>query len=529
MVTAMRRTFISSLGFWIVLAGIALYFIYPPMKQLKFGSDLVGGRYITLGVKTGEAVVYELQSLVQAGLNTLKTADKIEPVAVKPDAQHPAITISFSKQEDALKAQQVIESDYREHYNTSKDIKFNLVGNDLVVKFSERKEEEIRKTALLNDKEVLRTRLNAIGVEEVPVSIHGKDRIVVELPDVQDPIQAKKMIGTPAMLEFRIVEEGPAASREELLDKFNGEIPEGMEILEGRDRRSEGVSYYLVPNYSEVTGRYLLKAKPQMGQARGGQMGMLVAFEFNAEGGDKFYQMTSQNLGRLLAAILDKKVISAATIQDKIRRHGTISGQFSPEEAKELATMFKSGAFSAPVTFEEERNIGPALGQDLIKRGLIACGVAITLLFIFSVVLYKLSGLFAFFVLLYNLLMVLFILRSIHAALTLPGIAGLALTVGMAIDSSILIFEKIRELLAQGVPVPQAVRQGFASPLSIILDANIMNFIVCVILYNFGTGPIKGFAITTMIGIIMTLISGLLVLRSIFEAWLSRDIQKLSI
>lgn len=524
-----RKLFASSLGFWIVLAAIAAYFVYPPTKRLKFGSDLAGGTYITLGVKTGEAVLRELQSLVQSGAAALKRSEKLEPLSTKIDGEKLTITLLFGSQDAAIKAQQAIEGEYHDHNRVNKDVKFAITGNDLMVKFSETKEEEIRKTAVINDKEVLRTRLNALGVEEIPVSVHGKDRIVVELPDVHDIIQAKKMIGTPALLEFRIVEEGPAASREELLDKFNGEIPEGMEILEGRDRNQEGLSYYLVPNYSEVTGNYLLSAKPQMGTARSGHMGMMVQFEFNAEGGDKFYQLTSQNIGRLLGAILDKKVISAATIQDRIRRIGTISGNFTQEQAKELAFMLKSGAFSAPVTFEEERHLVPTLGQESIQNGLLACGLGILLLFVFSILIYKLAGLFAFVVLLYNLLMVLFVIHLIPATLTLPGIAGLALTVGMAIDSSILIFEKIRELLKQGVPIPQAVRQGFANPRSVILDANIMNFIVGIVLYNFGTGPIKGFAVTTMIGIIMTLLSGLLVLRSIFEAWLSREPKKLSI
>jgi len=528
MIMSLRRVLVSSFGFWLVLAAIALYFLYPPMKRLKFGIDLVGGTYITLGVKTDEAVAHELQSLMLTTVSGLKRDEKIEVKSSKLNKEQLSFELSFADQSNALKAETYIGSEYRDHQRSAKDLKFTLSGTDLTVKFSDKKEELIRKAALDGDKDVLQTRLNAIGVEEVPVYIQGKDHIVVELPNVHDPIQAKKMIGTPAMLEFRIIEEGPAQSKEELLDKFDGEIPEGMEILEGRDRRL-GRAYFLVPDYSEVTGRYLLKAKPRLGQDRSGVMQMAVTFSFNAEGGDRFYELTSQNVGRLLAAILDKRVISHANIRDAIRREGQITGDFSQEEAKELAMLLKSGAFTAPVTFEEERHVGPALGMDSIKRGLLSCLVGLGLIFIFSLFYYRLAGLFAFCALVYNLILVLFILSQLNATLTLPGIAGLVLTVGMAIDASILIYERIKELLGQGMPIPQAVRQGFSGASRVILDANITTFIVGIVLYNFGTGPIKGFAVTLMIGIITTLITGLFFLRSIFELLLTKHIQKLSI
>lgn len=530
MVASFRRILASSFGIWVALAFVAAFFLYPPSKTLKYGIDIVGGTYITLGVKTEEAVAYELQSVVQGALVGLKRSEKIEPTNNKFTQENLSLNLSFADQAQAIKAQSYIEREYASgRARIGKDLQFSLQGNDLVLKFSERKEAEIRKAALISNKEVLQTRLNAIGVEEIPVYIRGNDRIVVELPDVRDALQARKMIGTPAMLEFRIVEAGPASSREELLDKFDGEVPEGMEVLEGHDRHAEGTVYYLVPNYAEVTGRHLRNAKPTFSHDNAGGMQMAVAFEFDAEGGDKFYALTSQNIRRLLATVLDRRVVSAATINDAIRRNGSISGGFSQEEAKELAMMLKSGAFTAPVTFQEERTIGPALGADSIKSGLLACLIGLSLLFAFSVFYYKLSGLFAFCVLLYNLLLLLFMLSQIGAALTLPGIAGLALTIGMAIDSSILIFERTKELLRHATPVAQAVRQGFTGSMPTILDANITTLIVGLILYNLGTGPIKGFAATMIVGIFTTLISGLLVLRSIFELWLTRRIQKLSI
>jgi len=528
---AVRRLLGSSLAVWFVIALAVMYFLYPLSKKLQFGIDIVGGTYITLGVKTNEAIAYDLQSLVQGALHEAHRREKIDPTATKLDKDNLSFIVTFADPAHALKVQSIIENEYSSKQRQSaRDLNFSLAGNELTVKFSEGKESAIRRQALASDKEVLQTRLNAKGVEETPVYVRGNDRIVVELPNVHDPIEAKKMIGTPAMLEFRIVEAGPASSREELLDKFDGELPEGMEIMDGHDSHEEGTSYYLVPSYTEVTGRNLLSAKPKHFQdSRSGEFKMAVEFDFNAEGGEKFHELTSQNVGRLLAAILDKKVISAAKIETAIGRHGMITGYFSQEYAKDLATLLKSGAYTAPVTFEEERHIGPALGSDSIKSGLLACLIGLALLFTFSVLYYKLSGLFAFGVLLYNLLLLLFMLSQLRAALTLPGIAALALTVGMAIDSSILIFERTKEMLRQGASIPQAVRQGFSGSLATILDANITTLIVGIILYNFGTGPIKGFATNIIIGIFTTLATGLLLLRSIFEFWISRNIQKLSI
>lgn len=528
MVMSLRRILGTSLGFWVLLAIIAGYFVYPPMKRLKFGIDLAGGTYITLGVQTNVAIEHDLQELVHSALFALKRDAKLEPQAQKMDKDSLTAVVTFASTEDALKAQKFIEEEYS-HRSVARDLVFALQGNDLRISFTEGKQEAIAKAALQGNKEVLQTRLNMGGYEEVPVYIHGKDRIVVELPDVHDPLQAKKMIGTPAMLEFRLVEAGPASSKEELLEKFGGEKPDGMEVVEGNDRHL-GHAFFLVPDYTEVSGRYLVSAHPDFSNDRSGGVQMAVRFEFSSEGGDKFHALTSQNIGRTLAVLLDKKVISHATINDAIRRTGIISGGFSQDEAKELATMLKSGAFTAPVTFEEERHIGPALGTDSIHRGLISCLVGIALLFLFSLLYYRLCGAFAFITLLYNLLLLLFVLSRMRAPLTLPGIAGLVLTLGMAIDSSILIFERTKEYLAEGIPVAQAVRQGFKVTYAIVLDANITTFISGLILYFFGTGPIKGFAVTLMIGIVTTLLTGLLFLRSIFEFWFARkNVQKLSI
>ena len=209
-------------------------------------------------------------------------------------------------------------------------------------------------------------------------------------------------------------------------------------------------------------------------------------------------------------------VLTAPAVQSAIREEGEITGSFTVQSARELASLLKSGAFVAPVTFEEERTIGPALGAESIHKGLMACCIALLLLLIFSVAIYKVAGLFAFIVLIYNLLLILFAMSWLGAALTLPGIAGLILTIGMAIDASILIYERIREELALGSTFRKAVDVGFSGAMAVILDANITHFLVSVVLYKLGAGPFKGFAVAMIIGIISTLITGLLLLRSIF-------------
>ncbi len=287
-----------------------------------------------------------------------------------------------------------------------------------------------------------------------------------------------------------------------------------MIVLKGQGGR-QYQEFYLVPSHTDLTGRLLKDARVNYGGDFGAEP--LVEFEFKAEGGAKFEALTRKYRGERIAIIIDDVVISAPTVRDVISTRGTISGNFTVKDASELAFLLKSGAFAAPVSFEEERHIEPTLGVELVNKGLLACAIGLALLFIFSIAMYKLAGLFAFIVLLYNLLLVLFGLWSIGATLTLSGIAGMILTVGMAIDSSILIYERIREELASSAPLAKAIDAGFSGALAVILDANITHFLVAIVLYKLGAGPLQGFAITMIIGILSTLLTGLVLLKSIFK------------
>lgn len=296
--------------------------------------------------------------------------------------------------------------------------------------------------------------------------------------------------------------------------------------------RKEEAGFYLVPTYAKVTGkqlrdaRYVLRTDDLMSR----RTPHVVQIEWKPEGAEKFYELTKDNVGKQLAIVLDNVVVSAPRVDEPIREIATISGDFSAETAEELVALLKSGAFTAPVEVIEERHIGPSLGQESIHKGLLSCAIALGLLFLFSILVYKVAGLFAFIVLLYNLLLILFGLALVpDATLTLPGIAGMILTVGMAIDSSILIYERIKEELASGSSLRKAVDSGFNGALSVILDANITTFIIGAVLYWFGSPAIQGFALTLMIGIVATLITGLLLLKTIFNLYLDSGAQTIKI
>jgi len=283
-----------------------------------------------------------------------------------------------------------------------------------------------------------------------------------------------------------------------------------------------------VQKFAKVTGNMLTDARPAIGGRSGGEA--VVQFSFNDEGADKFYELTSKNIGRQLAIVLDNEVISAPNVESAIRGTGSITGKFSGNEAKKLASLLKSGSFAAPVTFEEERQIGPTLGAQSIKSGLLSCLGGFIIVLLFSLYYYRWCGLLASLALLYNMIFILVGLAWMRATLTLPGIAGMTLTIGMAVDASILVFERIKDELSKGSGIKNAVDNGFSGAMSVILDGNITTFISGMVLYHMGSGPIQGFAVTLMLGIIATLIATLFFLRSFFKFILNNfSIQKLSI
>ena len=515
----MRRFLMSSFVSWILFAAITVaYFGFYGKNSLKFGIDLVGGSYITLEVQQDDVVRNELSDKIKSFESALHHA-KIEMDA-KPVLNHNCLDFKFVSKKAAQEAEVLLRSQ-------DKNLLYHVHESDLNITISPAHLSKLLSDAVEANIDILSRRLDGMSVAEIHISKQGDRFIVVELPDVRDPQQAKMMIGKSAVMDFKLVEDS-APSREELLDKYDQELPEGTMIVAGAAKGSGHASYYLVPSYTPVSGKHFKHAKVDFGGDFGTDL--VVHFEFDDEGGKRFHELTSRNIGKYLAIVLDDEVIQVAVIKSAIGKNGSISGNFQAEEANGLARVLKSGAFKAKVNFVEEREIGPTLGQESVHNGLISCAIGLFLLLVFGIYFYRLSGFFAILALVYNLILILLCMSWVKATLTLPGIAGMILTVGMAIDASILIYEQIKDCLSRGLSITQSVQEGFADAMVVILDANITTFIVAAVLFYFGTGPIQGFAVTMMIGIVSTLITGLFFLKSIFKFYLSTfHVSKLSI
>lgn len=516
---AMKRVFISSFMGWVLFAALTVaYFGFYGKDSLKFGIDLVGGSYITLEVQQDDVIKTELHDKIKSFESILQEA-KIESEN-KATFHNNVLTFNFESKKVAQEVEALFRHEYRQLLYTVND-------SSLQISVSPQHLSNLLSEAVDANINILERRLNGLSVAEIHISKQDNRFIVVELPDVQDPQQAKKMIGQSAIMEFKVVEDS-ASSREELMDKYDHELPEGTTIVVGSSRGSSNKMFYLVPDYATVSGKYFKNAKVDFGGEF--KTDLCVHFEFDDEGGKRFHELTSRNIGKSLAIVLDGEIVQVATINSAIGRAGLIQGNFQAEEANMLAKLLKSGAFKAKVNFISERQIGPTLGQESVQKGLISCVIGLFLLLIFGLYFYRLSGFFAILALAYNMILILLCMSAVKATLTLPGIAGMILTIGMAVDASILIYEQIRDCLARGLSITQSVQDGFSDAMMVILDANITTFIVAAVLFYFGTGPIQGFAVTMMIGIISTLITGLFFLKSIFKMYLTAfHVSKLSI
>jgi preprotein translocase subunit SecD len=515
MTHSLRPMLLVSIVCWLVITFYGIYFLahMRSQKLVNLGIDLVGGYYLTLDVKVEEALKNELVSAAQSTIDKLKKEKKALPVAVSQIAKNSqSATQLFSSEYDAQQAYALIQ-------NSTLPMQVSREGKALIYSFTSAQLHKIKADVLESNVSVLRTRLDALGAGEITIVPQGDRQIVVELPNVSDAQTAKSRIGTSAVLEIKEIYDY-GSSEQELLAKYSNKLPEGTILIPG-SKETAADGYYLVPRYAKITGKQLRDVRYGIASqdiiSRGTPH--IVILEFNATGGEKFYELTKANIGGQIAVIIDNKVVSAPQVKGAVTPGATphIQGDFTQERAQELVTLLKSGSFIAPVEIVEERHIGPSLGQESIYRGLLSCAIALGLLLLFSIGVYKVAGIFAFVVLLYNLLLIMLGLARVpDATLTLPGIAGMVLTVGMAIDSSILIYERIKEELAAGSAMRNAVNTGFSGATGVILDANITTFIVGIVLYYFGSPAIQGFALTMMLGIISTLVTGLLLLRLLF-------------
>ncbi len=385
--------------------------------------------------------------------------------------------------------------------------------------------------------EIIRNRIDQYGVAETSITKQGDKWIMVQLPGVSNPQRAEELIGKTAMLEFHIVKTDQSIAQaafsklEDTANPFDDDgnlapeiaalVPEGYQIM-----RSKEGSPVLVDAVAEVTGADLEDARVVMMDENGYPA---VTFRFNTEGAQKFGKLTGSNLQKQLAIVLDNTVQSAPVIQSRISREGRITGHFTPEEARSLAIVLKAGALPAPVHVIEKKTIGPTLGEDSIKSGLSASGMALLLILLFMAVYYKAAGVISDIALLLNFVFTVAIMSYFSATLTLPGIAGMILSLAMAIDANVLIIERMREEKRAGRPVYEIISLGYDKAWSAIFDSNITTIIVGACLLQFGTGPVKGFAVTLIIGLLVSLFTAVFVTRAIYELILTSNTKEISL
>ena len=376
----------------------------------------------------------------------------------------------------------------------------------ITLKVSEEQIIARKKSALDQSIEIVRRRIDETGTREPSIQRQGDNRILVRLPGVEDPQRIKNLLGQTAKLTFRMVDENAS-----LADVQSGHAPPGSEVLQSAERVGSAL---VVQKRVMVSGDTLVDAQPSFQDGR-----PVVSFKFDALGGRRFGDATRTNVGKRFAIVLDNKVISAPVINEPITGgSGIISGGFTTQTAQDLALLLRAGALPAPIKIIEERTVGPGLGADSIKAGATASLIGLALVVVFFLLAYGLFGLFAIIALLFNIALIFAILSILQATLTLPGIAGIVLTIGTALDANVLVFERIREELRNGRSVIAALDAGYSRALSAIIDANMTTLIASVLLFAFGSGPVKGFAVTLSIGILTSIFSAIMVTRSIVIA-----------
>lgn len=490
---------------FIVLAA-CIFFLYPPKDKIKLGLDLKGGSHLVLEVQTQDALIADRND----GFDFLQEKLKKEGIIIQekefPDEKTFAITVPSERLQDTM--------DIAEENLPGWDI--NQTGEKIVVKMRANTQREREELAVRQALETVRNRVDALGLAEPTILRQGTtNRIVVQLPGVDDPERVKEIIKATAVLELKLVDKGPTEEKEALIQAYGGNIPPNFEIIPGKERGEGGKRiWWTVEKKSAISGRDLKSAR--RGVDRYGKPN--VQFSLNASGSKKFSKVTGENVGKRLAIVLDNQIMSAPVIKDKITTpDAEIEGNFTIEEAEDLALVLRSGSLPASVIYLEERTVGPSLGRDSIERGIKAGILGLILIIIFMFFYYRLSGVNAIFALILNVILLAGIISYLKAVLTLPGIAGIILTVGMAVDANVLIFERIREELLSGKSVKAAISLGFSRALSTIIDSNLTTIIAGLFLFQFGTGPIKGFAITLIIGLLASMFTAVFVSRTIFD------------
>jgi len=503
------------------VSGSALGKILPG-DSINLGLDLKGGIHLTLGVDMDTAM---LNNLARLGDDLKASARDDEIFVLRPNV------ISDSRIEMILLKEtqkDAFEEAVNKYSRFDIEATQSMDGGKLkyLLSIQPQYREQITKLTMDQAIKTIRNRIDQFGVAEPDIRKQQGNRIQVQLPGLQDPERAIKIIGQTAHLEFKMVDDTADVDK-----ALKGILAPGREIGFLQHKQADGSyseSPIVLKKDAVLTGEYITDAKVQLDTWNT----PYVSINFNARGGNIFANLTADNVNNRMAIVLDGKVYSAPVIQEKISGgRASITGQFSREEARDLAVVLRAGSLPAPVIILEQRSVGPSLGQESIDNGIMSAFLGMGLVLAFMVIYYGFAGLVADIVLCLNIMLIMGGLAAFGATLTLPGIAGIILTIGMAVDANVIIFERIREELRRGLTARAAIAEGYSRATLTILDANVTTVIAAIILYQFGTGPVRGFAVTLTLGIITSMFTAIFVSRILFELYTKNraDNAKLSI
>ena len=497
-------------GAVILACGVA---IWPPYERegvpgkIHLGLDLRGGIHLVLQVVLDDA----LNATTDDAVNMIRDQAARKGIQVGSVQRTSPSSLSVEGIEPARVKD--VRDLLRDLLRTGWDVR-EAGENRLTAQMTDIFQRQLKEQTVQEAIRTLERRVNALGVTEPVIAATGNrgDEILVQLPGVTDMEQAKRIIKTTAQLTLKLVESA-AATQETLLQGVGGKVPETMEMLPGPSDTPGQPTWYLLRKEAMITGRDLKSARVGVDESNRPQ----INFSLNATATDKFARETARSIGRQLAIVLDGTVYSAPTIQGKLGSDNRITGRFTTQEADELSKILKAGALPATLRYQQQLTVGPSLGRDSIRSGVVASVAGLAFIIIFMVVYYRLSGVNAVVALTANLLILLAVLAYSGANLTLPGIAGVILTMGVGVDTNVLVFERIREELRNGKTVRAAVQNGFDRVLTTIIDTHATAIIAALFLFTFGTGPIKGFAVTLVIGLAANVFASFFVSKFLFE------------
>ena len=495
------------------------------VHQIKLGLDLQGGTHLILQVQVQEAIAQETDQTVDRLTTALRTKNIRYDEVRRVDDTH--IVVRNLPSDEAADFRDLIHNQYEGVWELS-----SAPGevNSYLLTLRPSAIANIQTSTMAQSLETIERRINALGLTEPTIQFQGRkdNEILVQLPGVADPEAAKGVIQAGGQLELTLVEDpNPYPSEAAALAGHGGILPAGTQLLKGRaesrnpqNPADTGDNWYLVSRTPVVTGRDLRSATESRNTDMPGQW--QINFTLSTEAARRFGPFTEQNRGRQMAIVLDHKVYSAPTIQSRIEDQGRIDGNFSQDSAHNLALVLRAGALPASIKYLEERTVGPSLGADSIRHGVQASVLSLLVVMVFMVFYYRLSGVNAVLALIINLVILLAALAMFGAVLTLPGIAGVILTIGMGVDSNVLVFERVREELRNGKSAAAAVEAGFDKAFLTIIDTHVTTVVSAFFLFIFGTGPIKGFAVTLTIGLIANVFTAIYVSKTIFQYHLGK-------